>query len=72
MTAPAPGAGKDIRRAGTCWIESRGGHKGGIGAGAPLLEGQAEGAGAVHAGEEKILGRPYGSLPVPNGGLQES
>ena len=26
----------------------------------------------VQPGEEKALGRPYSSLPVPKGGLQES
>ena len=37
----------------------------------PLLQGQAEGVGAVQPGEEKAPGRPYSSLPVPEGGLQE-
>jgi len=32
----------------------------------------AERAGAVQPGEEKAVGRPYSSLPVPDGGLQES
>jgi len=29
---------------------------------------QAERVGAVQPGEEKALGRPYSSLPVPEGG----
>ena len=38
----------------------------------PLLRGQAERVGTVQPGEEKAPGRPYSSLPVPEGGLQES
>ena len=41
-------------------------------AGAPLLRGKAERVGAVQPGEENTPGRPYSSLPVPEGGLQES
>ncbi|GAB0189068.1 mitochondrial enolase superfamily member 1 [Grus japonensis] len=47
-------------------------HKDGQRAGAPLLQGQAERVGVVQPGEEKAAGRPYRSLPVPEGGLQES
>lgn len=36
--------------------------------GAPLLWGQAEGAGVAQLGEEKALGRPHCGLPVPKGG----
>jgi len=32
----------------------------------------AEKVWAVQPGEEKAPGRPYSSLPVPEGGLQES
>jgi len=35
----------------------------------PLLWGKAE---KVQPGEEKVPGRPYCSLPVPEGSLQES
>jgi len=35
---------------------ARGGHKDDLRAGAPLLRGQAEGAGAVQPGEEKAPG----------------
>jgi len=41
-------------------------------AGTPLLGGKAGTAGAVQPGEEKAAGRPHSSLPVPEGGLQES
>ena len=34
-----------------------------------LLRGQAERVGAVQPGEDKAAGRPYSSLPVPEGGL---
>lgn len=40
-------------------------------AGALLLWGQAKGAGVVQRGEKKARGRPYSSLPVPKGGLQD-
>lgn len=36
------------------------------------LQKQAERVGALQPGEEKALGRPYSSLPVPEGGVQES
>jgi len=39
--------------------------------GTPLLLGKAEGVGAVQPGEEKAAGRPYGSLPVAEGSLQD-
>ncbi|GAB0189971.1 cAMP-dependent protein kinase inhibitor alpha [Grus japonensis] len=39
--------------------------------GTPLLLGQAERVGVVQPGEEKALARPYSSLPVLKGGLQE-
>ena len=38
----------------------------------PPLQGQAERAGTLQAAEEKAQRRPYSSLPVPEGGLQES
>jgi len=41
-------------------------------AGIPLLGGQAETVGVVWPGEEEGPGTPYSSLPVPEGGLQES
>jgi len=34
--------------------------------------GKAEKVGVVQPGEEKAPGTPYSSLPVPEGGLQES
>ena len=37
--------------------------------GTPLLQGQAERAGAVQHGEEKALGRPERGLSVSKGGL---
>ena len=45
------------------------GHKSDQRAGAPLQWGKAERDGAVEPGEEKAVGRPYSSLPVPKGGL---
>ncbi|PKU42453.1 rna-directed dna polymerase from mobile element jockey-like [Limosa lapponica baueri] len=56
---------------GPVWTGPVEGHKNGQRAGAPLLQGQAERAGVVQPGEEKALGRPYGSLPVLKRGLQE-
>ena len=47
------------------------GHKDDPKAGAPLLWGKAERVGAVQPREEKAPGRPYSSLPVPEGRLQE-
>jgi len=52
------------------WSEE--GHKDEQKAGAPALQGQAERAGAVQPGEEKVPGGPYSGLPVPEGGLQEN
>jgi len=51
----------------TCWSVSRGGPQNDLRAGAPLLRGQAETAGAVQPGEEKAAGRPYCSLSVHEG-----
>ena len=48
------------------------GHKNDQRAGTLLLGGTAERVGAVQPGEEKALGTPYSSLPVPEGSLQES
>ena len=48
------------------------GHKDDQRAGAPPLRGQAERVGVLQPGEEKAPRRPYSSLPVPEGGLQES
>lgn len=42
------------------------------GAEAPALQGQAQRAGAFQPGEERAPRRLYSSLPVPEGGLQES
>ena len=39
-----------------CWSGARGGHEDDPRAGAPLLQGQAEGVGAVQPGEEKAPG----------------
>ena len=39
-------------------------------AGAPLLPGQIERAGAIWSGEEKAPSTSYSGLPVPEGGLQ--
>jgi len=52
----------------TCWSGSRGGHKNDQRDGTALLRGKAERIGAVQPGEEKVPGRPYHSLPVPEGG----
>jgi len=40
------------------------GHKNDQRGGTPLLQGKAERVGAVQPGEEKVLGKPYSSLPV--------
>ena len=48
------------------------GHEDGQRSGGPPLQGQAEIAGALQPGEEKALHGRYSSLPVPEGGLQES
>jgi len=56
-TASSSGA-PSIGRTWVCWSGARGGHEDDPGAGAPLLRGQAEGAGAVQPGEEKALGWP--------------
>jgi len=45
-----------IRRTWRCWSGARGGHEDDPRAGAPLLRGQVEGAGAVQPGEEKAAG----------------
>jgi len=47
------------------------GHKNVQRARTPLLRGKAERVGAVQPEEQKALGRPYCSLSVPEGGLQE-
>jgi len=39
-----------------CWSGARGGHEDDPRAGAPLLQGQAEGVGDAQPGEEKALG----------------
>ena len=52
-----------------CWRE---GCENGQKAGMPLLWRRAERVGVVQPGEGKALGRPYSSLPVAKGGLQES
>jgi len=38
----------------------------------PCYEERLKRVGAVQPGEEKAPGRPYSSLPVPEGGLQET
>jgi len=48
------------------------GHKNDLRDGTPLLQGQAERVGAVQPGEEKAVGRPYSSLPVPEGAYKEA
>jgi len=48
------------------------GHKSVQRAGAPLLGRKAGTVEVVQPGEEKALGRPYSSLPVPEGSLRES
>ena len=55
----------------SCWSGARGGHKNGQRDGTPLLGGKAERVGAVQPGEEEAAGRPYSSLLVPEGRLQE-
>jgi len=45
------------------------GHKNDLRTGAPLLQGQAEIAGAVQPGEEKAARRPSCGLSVLTGGL---
>jgi len=47
------------------------GHKNDQWDGTPFLIGEAERIGAVQPGEEQASGRPYCSLPVLQGGLQE-
>jgi len=46
------------------------GHKDGQRAGTPPLQRQAEGDGLVQPEEEKAVGWPHCSLPVPQGSLQ--
>ena len=53
----------------TCWCGSRGGHRNGLRAGAPLLQGQAERVGVVQLGEDKAVGRPCCSLSALKRGL---
>jgi len=43
------------------------GHKDDLRAGSPLLRGKAEAVRPVQPGEEKAAGRPYSSLPLPEG-----
>ena len=45
------------------------GHKNDQRDGTPLLQGKAEGVGAVQPGEEQAVGRPYSGLSVTEGGL---
>jgi len=47
------------------------GHKNDHKDGTPLLCGKDERVGVVQPGQEKAPGRPFSSLPVPEGGLQE-
>jgi len=47
------------------------GHKNNQVAGASLLRGKAEGAGAFQTEEEKAVGRPYSSLSVPEGAYRK-
>ena len=68
--SPASSSGAlSTRKTWSCWSRARGGHKNDLKAGTPLLWGKAEGVGAFQPGEEKAAGRPYSSLPVPQGGL---
>ena len=48
------------------------GHKNGQQDETPLLWEKAQWAGAIQSAEEKAAGRPYSSLSVPEGGLQQS
>jgi len=54
------------------WSGARGHHSNDPRAGVPLLGEKAEGAGAVQPGEEKAPGRPYSSLPVPEGAYKRA
>ena len=55
----------NTRRTQICWGGTRGGHQDAQRNGASLLGRRAERDVAVHPGEEKALGRPHCSLPVP-------
>ena len=59
------------QRHGPVGSHSEKGHKNDPRDGAPPLQGQAERAGCLQLGEEKAFGRPYSSLPVFKGDLQE-
>jgi len=48
------------------------GHKNDQRDGTPLLWGKAERVGVVQSGEENSLGRPYSSLPVPEGAYKRA
>ena len=48
------------------------GHRNDQRAGTPLLWSKVERVGAVHPGEEKALGRPHCSLPVPEGAYKKA
>lgn len=62
----------NIGRIWTCWSKVRGGYKGDQRPGALLLWRQAERIEAVQPGEDKDPGRPFISLPILEGDLQES
>jgi len=64
----------NIGKTWTCWGVSRGGYENYQRAGAPLLPRQAEWAGLVQPGEEKVLGRPcaFDRPLTPKQGVQES
>ena len=55
----------NTRRTWNCWRRSREEPRRYHRAGAPLLHGQAERAGAFQPGEDKAPGGPYRGLPVP-------
>jgi len=55
----------------SCWSGARGGPSNDARAGTALLGGKAGRAGAVQPGEEKAEGRPYRSLPVPEGAYRK-
>ena len=62
----------DTRRTWSYRSRSRRGHKDDQRAGPPLLQRQAERAGALQPGEQKAPRTPYSSLPVPKGAYRKA
>lgn len=58
-------------RYGALGMDPEGGHKEDQRAGAPLLWREVEVTGLVQPWEQKVLGRPFSSLPTFKGGLQK-